>query len=86
MGRYVNPRGMTKEQWLEENGEALDYIPTSYVKGNDGELAVCLVDNGGFTAAAVAVDQRELEAFQHPTDLRPKLWYYVPRDKLAEVS
>lgn len=45
-------------------------------------LFVCLVDNGAFRAAGIAVDQRELEAFLQPHDQRPKQWFVVPKEDL----
>lgn len=43
---------------------------------------MCLVQNPGFNAAAVVYDAVELHEFTQP-DLRPKLWYMVPIDKLT---
>lgn len=51
----------------------------------DGTHVVCLVDNGGFSAAGIAFDQGELAAFNEPRDGRSKRWFYVPDAKLIEV-
>lgn len=92
MGRYINPKGMSKEQWLTENGEQFDESHFVSLKTIDAALydnahtvPVCLVDNGWMTAAGIAVDQRELEIFLLP-DGRPKTWYLVPRDKLKQIG
>jgi len=84
MGNYINPLNMSKEAWLVDNGRLLLAAPDTYRDGD--EVAVCLVDNGPFTAAAVAYSQDELEYFKSPSDDRPKLWFYVPLDKLIEVK
>ena len=85
MGRYINPTdGLTKEDFLNKFGTKVsadvaadfNYIDDTY------SLPVCWVDNGPFTAAAIAIDQREMDEFQKP-DPRPKKWYLVPKNVLA---
>lgn len=82
MGIYINPRDMSKEQWLTENGTPMPK-PSDHRAGDD--VAVCLVDNGTFSAAAVAYSQDELDAFSYEDDQRPKKWFSVPISKLIEV-
>lgn len=86
MGYYINCNGMSKEQWLEENGIEIDNAPLTHIDfdGTQTVMAVCLVDNGIFTAAAIAYSQRELECFSDRSDRRPKMWYWVPRDRLDQ--
>jgi len=58
-------------------------LVTTDIKGNDCIFyAVCLVDNGAFSAAAVAHSQRELEVFNLPSDKRSKVWFYIPKEAL----
>lgn len=81
MGYYINPIDKTKEEWLMENGlRAL-----SSDKRPEGFHFVCLVDNGGFTAAGIAFNDQEKEAFMHP-DNRHKYWFIVADEKLIEVE
>lgn len=68
--------------WLMENGENT----LSPCAITETHVPVCLVDNGPFTAAGVAYDARELNAFDQPNDFRPKFWFKVPREKLYDVS
>lgn len=76
MGFYINPQNCSKEDWLKANAVAKYLTPPQ--KHRDGDnVVVCLVDNGGFTAAGVAYDQTELETFALP-DGRRKEWYMVP--------
>lgn len=84
MGYYVNPPDRAKEMWLLEEGEILDRAPQEYTDGQ-GNLAVCLVFNPAFTAAAIAYSQQELEIFKDPRDLRDKVWFWVSREKLLPV-
>jgi hypothetical protein len=81
MGCYINtPLG--KEAWLAANA-----TPTKGPQPiTETHVPVCLVNNGPFTAAAVAFSERELEAFQQPGDYRPKTWFLVERAKVRTVS
>jgi hypothetical protein len=78
MGCYVNPRDMSKEEWLLKHGRQ---VPLSECQVSTDEIPVCLVDNGAFSAAGVAFDQAELNAFSSP-DGRLKYWFMVPRAAL----
>ncbi|MBL1322153.1 MAG: hypothetical protein COA63_014010 [Methylophaga sp.] len=82
MGYYINPKDMSKEAWLNIHGIPMMYAPVLFT--DEIHYAVCLVDNGMFTAAAVAYSQDELETFRHD-DGRPKTWYWADIDKLKEV-
>ena len=88
MGIYVNPSDCDKETWLCRYGEIImgqgvSRAPSTYKSGDC--LAVCLVDNGGFTAAGVAYNESELASFAYP-DGRDKVWFWVPLSALAEVT
>lgn len=80
MGYYVDPTDRSKEQWLHENGIVV--LGPSFTEDS---YPVCLVDNGPFTAAGICFDLREADAFNQPTDHRPRQWFLVPRSKLIEV-
>lgn len=82
MGYYINPIEMSKEVWLSAYPKVDPYI-TGFVDGD--ERLVCLVDNGPFTAAAVAVDKIEYDTFLRP-DGRTKVWYKVPVTDLITVG
>lgn len=84
MGRYLNPMNQTKEEWLEDHAVPINDIPTTNTLF--GYTAAVLVDNGDFTACALANTQQELEAFQHYTDFRPKLWFWVPNEFIGEFK
>jgi hypothetical protein len=74
---------MTKEQFLEKNGVLLQ-APPPWSAVPQQCLPVCLVDNGPFTAAAIAYDAAELAEFANPRDQRPKLWFLVNRELLKD--
>ena len=88
MGCYVNPKNESKEVWLEKHGTVMPInIDTSYNDYCEDEcLPVILVDNGMFTAAGVAYDEREFQDFTSPMDLRPKRGYKVKIEDLKKVS
>lgn len=85
MGFYVNTPNQDKAVWLKANAVKQFTTTPRYEATGPGELLVCLVNNGPFTAAAVIVNKHEYDAFTQPTDGRPKQWYTVPSLKLKEV-
>lgn len=84
MGCYANPP-IDKAAWLEQNGVEHTEVPTSTKQAGEDTLVVCLVDNGPFTAAAIAYNEHELDLFVRP-DHRPKRWFSVEVEKLKAVS
>ena len=89
MGLYINPPDQSKEDWLANNAKSMHCTPPAKARQNlgDGEtVVVCLVVNGGFTAAGVAFNDRELRDFADPNDQRPKVWLLVPVEKVEEVT
>jgi len=83
MGLYINPQEVSKEQWLNDNGEQLEKAPVK-MRENKEEILVCLIDNGPFTAAGVAFNQAELNNFCKE-DMRYKEWFVVGLDKIKRV-
>lgn len=81
MGAYINLSDQSKEDWLKENATAVSNRPPQSFDEKPDHLPVCLIDNGMFTAAGIAFDERELQAFAYP-DGRPKTWYWVEKEKL----
>lgn len=80
MGSYINPPHITKEQFLEAHGVVItqeDAAAFDFASG-DEVLPVVLVNNGPFTAAAIAYSQRELDEFLRP-DHRIKYWFLVEK-------
>ena len=84
MGYYINPIDMSKEVWLSAYPK-VDPYATGFVDGDERLLLVCLVDNGPFTEAAVAVDKIEYDTFLRQ-DGRTKVWYKVPVTDLITVG
>jgi hypothetical protein len=58
MGCYINPPTCTKEAYLEQHGTLVSVDTYCYFKFDGEALPVCLVDNGYFTAAAIAYNPR----------------------------
>lgn len=82
MGRYINVSGMDKGAWLRQNGKSIQQSEAKGVLEAGNALPVCLVDNGPFTAAAIAYDIRELEDFSRE-DGRPREWFSVRKENLV---
>jgi len=92
MGLYVNPTATTKEDWLVDNlrgsvfiSAAEYWLPKYNSYREAGLVPVVLVDNGAFTALAVAYSQAEAEDFGRE-DGRTKLFAVVPRWALADYA
>lgn len=84
MGLYVNPNGMSKEDWLESHGTE---VSRDEAVISDDSLPVVLVDNGPFTAAGIGHSERELSAFlDSPMDQRPKRIFLCARSDLEAVQ
>lgn len=84
MGSYINPVNQSKEDWLRSNAKPAETVPQS-INEVPEHLPVCLVDNRMFTAAGIAFDDRELEAFTYP-DGRHKTWYWASKEKLLDPN
>ena len=84
MGIYINPKNESKEQWLESVSE-----PTTLNKLREADyktlFPVVWVDNGHFTAAAVADSPKELHRFVDFPDSRPMKYYLVSFTSLKTV-
>ena len=86
MGYYINPPDRSKEDWLKENAKQLPVAAIDSIESvGEGNLPVCLIDNGPFTAAAIAYSNKELEYFNQP-DSRRKIWFSAPIEGLEKVS
>lgn len=86
MGIYINPTNMSKEEFLGQHGEMMQEVPDEFSRTHENgkeQYAVCWVDNGWMTAAAICYNEHELAAFKHP-DPRPKKWFWVDRQHLGE--
>lgn len=91
MGVYVNPLDETKEVWLRREGKLAHGVDLESLFDANGkpignDRIVCLVNNGPFTAAAVAYNKREYLEFTRSNDHRPKTWFIVDKDKLESVT
>lgn len=86
MGCYVDPEDMSKEQWLAANATEIAPGTEDQFTLRPGEVLVCLVDNGPFTAAGVAYSPQERRVFANPDDGRPKRWFVASIEDVRKVS
>jgi len=82
MGYYIDPPSMSKEEWLRKHATPT-MGPSAITRTH---VPLCHVDNGGFTACAIAFEPYEIERFTRPGDLRSMQWYTAPREAVREVS
>ena len=91
MGIYVNPKGMSKESWLDLYGDVTRNPAQCFEPSNKDQigfkasLPVCLVNNALFSAAGIAYSKEEMMEFARP-DGRQKTWYIVSVEDLLEVE
>jgi hypothetical protein len=92
MGLYINPLEGEKEDWLRQHATLVDpgifgdslkeqYAGLCY----EGELPICLIDNGPFTAAGVAFSLNEYKAFVQGVGRRPYRWFTAPISELRKL-
>ncbi len=82
MGKYINVAGMDKGTWLRQNGQSIPQSEAMAVLESGNAFPVCLVDNGPFTAAAIADNVGEVEEFSRE-DGRPREWFSVRKENLV---
>ena len=90
MGCYVNPKGMTKEDWLAHHGVLLraEEYRTANVQSllQGGMILLVHVDNGPFTALGVVYNEAERVEFDQPDDHRPKSFWLADVDEVRKVA
>ena len=77
MGYYINGIGSSYQEKIQ-NLKALGAQITDASYKPD---LVCVVNNGPFAAAAYCYSEGEFQAFNDPTDNRPRTWLVVPDAK-----
>lgn len=86
MGIYIDPADRSKEQFLADFGVRIDPEYAEDILASRTHLPVCLVDNGGgFTAAAIGYEARELYRISDPRGRRVE-WWSVPVEDLLRVA
>lgn len=85
MGIYLDPKDKSKEQFLADAGVRIHADHAGSILASGTHLPVCLVDNGGWTAAAVVYDELELARISDAHG-RQVEWWSVPRARLFEAA
>lgn len=82
---YINPPDISKETFLERYAQRVhvENVKSVLDKSPRTHIPVCLVDNGAFRAAGVCYSHQEFDAFNSPTDNRPKKWYVIEINNLT---
>lgn len=81
---FLNPKGISRLEWLEENGTEIDGNPSIFP--TDGTSLVCLENNGRFHSASVMVEEIDLRGFIFLGGNAQKKWFSVPTDKLLDPT
>ena len=84
MGKYIEtPCVKDKAKYLIKNHGAETMFDPDYLGGD--KVAVCVVDNGPFEAAAIAETPEEFDRFNNPNDSRPKYWLKMDRKEAIKL-
>jgi hypothetical protein len=87
MGAYINPVDETKEEFLLREGKPIYKNHAKTHSDFEEFFLVCHVNNGNFTAAGIAYDKNERDAwFADENDKRPSSYFLVPKERLLQVS
>ena len=86
MGFYIDPKNETKEEYLNREAIPISEDPIhlqNHLSEDKQNVLVCLVENPGFTAAAILYSAAELDAFLYP-DGWWKDFYFLPVEKAKD--
>jgi hypothetical protein len=84
MGKYIEvPILKKKAEYLIALHKAETMFDPEYLGGD--KVAICVVDNGPFEAAAIAVTPEEFDRFNNPADERPKYWLKMDRKEAIRL-
>ena len=87
MGYYVQGPAHRKADFIMKNYDAMKVtLPEAKEAVIEGMGVICVVDNGAFEAAAFCYNEQEFNAFNDPSDNRPKTWLIMDRKKAEELS
>lgn len=87
MGFYINPANESKEEFLKREALSSPFdVKIAWGSVPDGFLPVVLVNNGPFTAAAIAYCERELDELTSLEDTRPRKIFLIKTEKLLSVT
>lgn len=91
MGFYLNPTGVTREQFLAKHAMLIteEQFKAFVYSDEQTMMPICLVENRSFQAAGVAFNPRErdmMAAREHEgiPDPRPRTYWLLPMNVLDE--
>jgi len=84
MGLYINPATSSKEQWLKRYARQVDSASFVYAE-KTGQVPIILIDNGMFTACAVAYKESEFKEITRLSETRPRTFFYADTEELKNV-
>jgi hypothetical protein len=84
MGFYVNPPNEEKETFLYREG--LEVPEADWGNIPKDLIPVILINNGMFSAAGIAYDEKEYNVFTSKEDRRLKKIFLVKKSKLKEIG
>lgn len=89
MGYYVEvPKHHDKAEQIRDlfGGKIVDLKVASEAISDPTKGVIVVIDNGPFEAAGFAYNQQEFEEFTSRSDLRPKKYVILSRQKAEELT
>ena len=87
MGKYIQGPVFGKADMLmDKYGAKSICVNDAQAAFDAGKGIVCVVDNGGFQAAAYCYSKDEIWAFNQPGDARMKEWLSMDRQSAEDLA
>lgn len=90
MGYYVQGPAKGKANYIvsQYGGKKIDTVEACKLACDESneQAAICIVDNGPFEAAAFLFSGQEFEAFNAPTDYRPRCFIAMNRAEAKRLT
>lgn len=88
MGYYIQTVGnLFKATNLEYTYNAQRIAaPSSFDQIPSDQALICVVENGIFDAAGLVYNENEFEAFNDPTDFRPRTWLLMNKETAHKLA
>lgn len=90
MGNYLNDKNLgakgKADSLVSLFGAGLIVGPPDFANVPPDSVLVCVMENAMFDAAMVITSERDFNRAQNATDLRPKKWLYLSKDKARKMA
>ena len=87
MGFYIQGPATSKAPFMVSEYDAkIIPMPRKFDDIDANKALICVVNNGSFEAAGYCFSANEFDAFSRPSDVRPKKWLIMDKEKAEKLS